>query len=175
MDMIVNFKLRTSITELWIPTIESWMFIINHVSIINRFWLSMHPHYWPTIEDYGYPWFGYGYNNFELWIAVIEWWIYMTAIKYLYFKSRISITEWWISINKLWIWIFVGNHAYSWLFAACVKKWKASNHIFTWDGTLIVNIVMPLRNRQVKYIECLAQPIAFSDAIYLDRYEFGYS
>ena len=33
---------------------------------------------------------------------------------------------------------------------------------------------MPLRNCQVKYIECLAQPIAFSAAINLDIFEFGY-
>ena len=58
----------------------------------------------------------------------------MTAVKCLYFKSRISITEWWISINK-WcnIWIFIGSHAYSWLFAfgipsIYIPDWKNENY-----------------------------------------------
>ena len=146
MDMIVNFKLRMSITELWIPTIESWMFMINHVSIINRFWLSMHPHFWPTIEDYGYSKFSYGYNNFELWTAIIEWWIYMTAVKYLYFNSRISITEWWISRNKWWIWIFIGNHVYPWLFAFGIP----SIHIPDWKKMKIMEILTSMMNIMIE-------------------------
>ena len=113
------------------------------------------------------------------------------------FRLRTYMIELWISAVECWISIVYHGYPLSFAFGfpcipiywlcqvcylfitwskwfACVKSKKLpfiySHGMEHWYSTLLCI----KKSSRKKYFECLAQLIALSDAIYLDRFEFGY-
>ena len=130
---IHNLVMDIHVIELWISIDNHtyrWPFaVVFHVftSLTNK-WKSMiivklilaYGHTW---LNYGYPWSRMLNIHSQSWISIfIHFWL--------------SIYSYLLTLPEL---LFGQNMVQ--MLCMC-EKWKASNHIFTWDGALIFNIVM---------------------------------